>query len=42
MNYGEYEAIRNDAAHKEEWEKHKEELRKKLGKQRGLRKDKTR
>ena len=42
MNYGEYEAMRNDAAHKEEWEKHKEELRKKLGKQRGLKKEKTR
>ena len=42
MSYGQYEAIRNDAKHKEEYEKHKEELRKKLGKQRGLRKDKTR
>ena len=33
MNYGEYSALLHDAAHKEEWEKHKEELRKKLGKQ---------
>ena len=42
MSYGQYEAKRNDAAHKEEYEKHKEELRKKLGKQRGLRNGKTR
>ena len=41
MNYGEYEAMRNDAAHKEEWEKHKEELRKKL-KKRGTRNGKAR
>ena len=32
MNYGEYAALLHDAEHKEEYEKHKEELRKKLGK----------